>query len=29
MLPKADQTAEPIGLEFFVDTYGWPGGVIV
>ena len=28
MLPKADQTAEPIGLEIFVDTYGWPEGVI-
>ena len=29
MLPIADQTAGPIGLKFFVDTQGWPGGVIV
>ena len=28
MLPIADQTAGPIGLKFFVDTQGWPGGVI-
>ena len=28
MLPIADQTAGPIGLAFFVDTQGWPGGVI-
>ena len=21
-------TAEPIGLTFFVDTHGWPGGVL-
>jgi len=24
----AGQTAGPIGLNFFVDTYGWPWGVI-
>ena len=29
MLPIAGQTAGPIGLKFFVDTQGWPGGVIV
>ena len=28
MLPIAGQTAGPIGLKFFVDTHGWPGGVI-
>ena len=27
MLPIAGQTAGPIGLTFFVDTHGWPGGV--
>ena len=27
MLPIAGQTAGPIGLNFFVDTQGWPGGV--
>ena len=27
MLPIAGQTAWPIGLTFFVDTHGWPGGV--
>ena len=27
MLPVAGQTAGPIGLKFFVDTHGWPGGV--
>jgi len=26
MLPIAGQTAGPIGLKFFVDTQGWPGG---
>ena len=26
MLPIAGQTAGPIGLNFFVDTHGWPGG---
>ena len=26
MLPIASQTAGPIGLNFFVDTQGWPGG---
>ena len=25
MLSIAGQTAEPIGLKFFVDTHGWPG----
>ena len=25
MLPIDGQTAEPIGLNFFVDTHGWPG----
>ena len=29
MFRIAGQTAEPIGLHFFVDTHGWPGGVIV
>ena len=28
MLRTADQTTGPIGLNFFVDTHGWPGGVI-
>jgi len=28
MLPIAGQMAGPIGLKFFVDTPGWPGGVI-
>ena len=28
MLRIAGQTAEPIGPKFFVDTHGWPGGVI-
>ena len=28
MLRIAGQTAGPIGLTFFVDTHGWPGGVI-
>ena len=28
MLRIADQTNGPIGLKFFVDTQGWPGGVI-
>ena len=28
MLPRAGQTAKPIGLNFFVDTQGWPGGVL-
>ena len=27
MLSIAGQTAGPIGLKFFVDTQGWPGGV--
>ena len=26
--PIAGQTAGPIELKFFVDTNGWPGGVI-
>ena len=26
MFPIAGQTAGPIGLKFFVDTQGWPGG---
>ena len=26
MFPIAGQTAVPIGLKFFVDTHGWPGG---
>ena len=26
MLPIAGQTAGPNGLNFFVDTHGWPGG---
>ena len=29
MFPIAGQTAGPIGLKFFVDTQGWPGGDIV
>ena len=28
MLPIAGQMAGPNGLKFFVDTQGWPGGVI-
>ena len=28
MLRIAGQTAEPIGLKFVGDTYGWLGGVI-
>ena len=28
MLPKSGQTAGTIGLNFFVDTHGWPGSVI-
>ena len=28
MLPIASQTAGPNGLKFFVDTHGWPEGVI-
>ena len=28
MLPIAGQTAGPIGLNFFVDTHWWSGGVI-
>ena len=28
MFPIASQTAGPIGLTFFVDTQGWPGGDI-
>ena len=28
MFPKAGQMAGPNGLNFFVDTHGWPGGVI-
>ena len=28
MFPIADKTARPIGLKFFVDTQGWPGGDI-
>ena len=27
MLSIAGQTAGLIGLTFFVDTHGWPGGV--
>ena len=27
MLPIASQMARPIGLTFFVDTHGQPGGV--
>ena len=27
MLRMVGQTAGPIGLNFFVDTQGWPGGV--
>ena len=26
MLPIAGQTAGPNWLNFFVNTYGWPGG---
>ena len=29
MFPIAGQTARPIGLKFFVDTLGWPKGVII
>ena len=25
MFPIAGQAAGPIGLNFFVDTHGWPG----
>ena len=28
MFPIAGQTAGPIGLKFFVETHGLPGGVI-
>ena len=28
MFPIAGQTAGPIGLKKFVDTHGWPGGVV-
>ena len=28
MLPKAGQTAGPIGQTLLVDTHEWPGGVI-
>ena len=28
MLRVAGQTARLIGMNFFVDTHGWPGGVI-
>ena len=28
MLHISGQTAEPIGLKFFVDTHRWPRGVI-
>ena len=28
MLPVADRMAGAIGLTFFADTHGWPGGVI-
>ena len=28
MLRIAGQTAGPIGLNFFLDTHGWPGGAI-
>ena len=28
MLPEAGQTAGPNGLNFFVDTHVWPGGVL-
>ena len=27
MLRIAGHTAGPVGLTFFVDTHGWPGGV--
>ena len=26
MLRIAGKTVGPIGLKFFVDTHGWPGG---
>ena len=29
MLRIAGQTAGPIGLNFFLDTHGWPVGVTV
>ena len=28
MFPIAGQTDGPNGLKFFVDTKGWPGGVL-
>ena len=28
MFPIAGQTAGPNGLTFFVDTHGWPTGVV-
>ena len=28
MLPIAGQTAGPNGVKIFVDTQGWPGGVL-
>jgi len=28
MLSIAGQSAGPIRLKFFVDTHGWPGGVL-
>ena len=28
ILSIAGQTAGPIGLKVFVDTHGWPGGVL-
>ena len=28
MSPVAGQTAGPNELNFFVDTHGWPGGVL-
>ena len=28
MLPIADHTAGPNGLQFWVDTHRWPGGVL-
>ena len=27
MLRIAGQTTGPIGMKFFLDTYGWPGDV--
>ena len=27
MFPIAGQTGGPIGLKFFADNHGWPGGV--